>query len=39
MLGWGIGVVFHGLNAFEKLNFFKVSWEKRIAERKLGRKL
>ncbi|NVJ65119.1 MAG: 2TM domain-containing protein [Gammaproteobacteria bacterium] len=39
MIGWGIGLVFHGLNAFEKLNFFKVDWEKKIAEKKLGRKL
>ncbi|MRX28314.1 helix-turn-helix domain-containing protein [Kangiella sp. HZ709] len=39
ILGWAIGLVIHGLNAFEKLNFFKVDWEKKIAERKLGRKL
>lgn len=39
MIGWGIGLIFHGLNAFEKLNFFKVDWEKKIAEWKLGRKL
>ncbi len=39
MLGWGIGVTVHGLNAFEKLNFFKVDWERKIAEKKLGRKL
>ena len=39
LAGWGVGVIFHGLYAFEKLNFFKTDWERKIAEKKLGRKL
>ena len=38
-IGWGIGVVFHGLVAFEVINIFSVNWEKRLVEKKLGRKL
>lgn len=40
-LGWGIGLVIHGLAAFEKINFpgLGVSWEKRAIEKRLGRKL
>lgn len=39
--GWGVGVVIHGLVAFEKIHFpgFGVSWEKRAIEKRLGRKL
>ena len=39
MLGWGIGVLFHGLNVFEVFNFFCPAWEKRQIEKRLGRKL
>lgn len=39
MLGWAVGLIVHGLVAFEKLNFINVNWEKKIAEKKLGRKL
>ena len=38
-IGWGIGVVVHGLNAFEIINFFGPKWEKKLIERRLGRKL
>ncbi len=38
-LGWGIGVVNHGLNAFEVFDFFGAKWEKRQIEKRLGRKL
>ena len=38
-IGWGIGVVVHGLNAFELINFFEPKWEKKIIEKRLGRKL
>ncbi|MGF1686572.1 2TM domain-containing protein [Photobacterium japonica] len=38
-LGWGIGIVSHGLSAFEVLNFFGPEWEKRQIEKRLGRKL
>ena len=37
--GWGIGVAFHGLNAYEVINFFGPKWEKKMIEKRLGRKL
>ena len=39
MLGWGIGVLSHGLNVFEVFHFFSPAWEKRQIEKRLGRKL
>ena len=38
-LGWGIGIINHGLGAFEVLSFFGPKWEKRQIEKRLGRKL
>ncbi|KHT63288.1 XRE family transcriptional regulator [Photobacterium gaetbulicola] len=38
-MGWGIGIVSHGLSAFEVFNFFGAEWEKRQIEKRLGRKL
>ena len=38
-LGWGVGVVLHGLVAYEVIGFFSADWEKRMVEKKLGRKL
>ncbi|MDC7219003.1 MAG: 2TM domain-containing protein [Spirochaetales bacterium] len=38
-LGWGIGVMIHGLNAFEVFKVFGPDWEKRQVEKRLGRKL
>lgn len=38
-LGWGIGIINHGLHAFEVFNFFGAKWEKRQIEKRLGRKL
>lgn len=38
-LGWGIGIINHGLNAFEVFNLFGARWEKRQIEKRLGRKL
>ncbi|EGR0775346.1 helix-turn-helix domain-containing protein [Vibrio cholerae] len=38
-LGWGIGVMNHGLNAFEVFDLFGAKWEKRQIEKRLGRKL
>lgn len=33
-IGWGMGVLFHGLNVFEVFNFFGPQWEQRqIAKR------
>jgi transcriptional regulator with XRE-family HTH domain len=34
-LGWGVGVLFHGLNIFEVFNFFGPGWEKRQIEKRL----
>lgn len=41
LAGWGVGVVIHGLAAFEKIHFpgLGASWEKRAVEKRLGRKL
>lgn len=41
LLGWGVGLVIHGLVAFEKLRLPGLSsdWEKRAVEKRLGRKL
>ena len=38
-LGWGIGVISHGLSVFEVLNFFGANWEKKQIEKRLGKKL
>ncbi|WP_235869569.1 2TM domain-containing protein [Veronia nyctiphanis] len=38
-LGWGIYVAWHGLNAFDVVNFFGPEWEKKQLEKRLGRKL
>ena len=38
-MGWGIGIVSHGLSAFEVFNYFGAEWEKRQIEKRLGRKL
>lgn len=39
MLGWGIGVLVHGVNVFEMTSFFGPDWEKKQIERRLDRKL
>jgi transcriptional regulator with XRE-family HTH domain len=38
-MGWGIGVVFHGLRVFERYSPFGADWEKRQVEKRLGRKI
>ena len=38
-LGWGIGVISHGLSVFEVFDVFSPEWEKKQIEKKLGRKL
>ena len=38
-LGWGIGIINHGLTAFEVVSLFGAQWEKRQIEKRLGRKL
>jgi len=37
--GWGIGLVFHALHAHEVFDFLSPKWERRMVERRLGRKL
>ncbi|MEM7358374.1 MAG: helix-turn-helix domain-containing protein [Pseudomonadota bacterium] len=39
MLGWGIGVVSHGISVFEVFDFLGPDWEKREVEKRLGKKL
>ena len=36
-LGWGIGLIAHGLSVFEVINFFGTDWEKRQLEKRLGK--
>ncbi|HCM1502762.1 TPA: 2TM domain-containing protein [Vibrio parahaemolyticus] len=38
-MGWGIGIISHGVSAFEIFNLFDANWEKRQIEKRLGRKL
>jgi XRE family transcriptional regulator, regulator of sulfur utilization len=38
-IGWGIGLVVHGLNVFEVINIFRPNWEKKQIEKRLGRPL
>jgi XRE family transcriptional regulator, regulator of sulfur utilization len=37
--GWGIGVIIHGLVAYEVIRFLGPKWERALIERRLGRKL
>ncbi len=39
VIGWGIGVIIHGLVAYEVVNVFGPKWERRMIEKRLGRKL
>ncbi len=38
-IGWGIGVISHGLSVFEITNFFGAEWENRQIEKRLKKKL
>ena len=38
-LGWGIGVIYHGLSVYEVFNFFGADWEKKQIEKRLRRKI
>lgn len=38
-VGWGIGLLIHGIQAFEIFDFYGSDWEKRQVEKRLGRKL
>ena len=37
--GWGIGLLIHALHAYEFIDFLSPRWERRLVERRLGRKL
>ena len=38
-IGWGIGLLVHGLNVFEVINFLGPNWERKQIEKRLGRPL
>ena len=38
-LGWGIGILLHGLRVFDMVPFLNGDWERRQVEKHLGRKL
>lgn len=38
-LGWGAGMLIHGIKVFSPFKLFSPEWEKRNVEKKLGRKL
>ena len=38
-MGWGIGIVSHGIQAFELFSLFSPEWEKKQIEKRLGREL
>jgi len=39
LAGWGVGLVVHGLAAYEVIRFLGPRWERALIERRLGRKL
>lgn len=39
IIGWGAGIIAHGLSVFEVFNLFGVDWEKKQVEKRLGKKL
>ena len=38
-VGWGFGVIAHGIMAYELISFPWQNWEKKMIEKKIGRKL
>jgi transcriptional regulator with XRE-family HTH domain len=38
-MGWGIGLMFHGLRVFERFSPLGADWEKKQVEKRLGRKI
>jgi transcriptional regulator with XRE-family HTH domain len=38
-MGWGVGVLFHGLRVFDRVPFLSGQWERQQVEKYLGRKL
>jgi hypothetical protein len=39
LAGWAIGLIVHGLSAYEVVRFLGPRWERELIERRLGRKL
>ena len=39
ILGWGLGLLFHGLRVFDRIPLLTGDWERRQVEKRLGRKL
>lgn len=39
IVGWGAGIIAHGLTAFEVFSIFSASWERRQIEKRINRKL
>ena len=37
--GWGLGVIVHGLTAYEVIRFLGPKWERALIEKRLGRPL
>ncbi len=37
-MGWGIGLIMHGMSVFEIFNFFSPRWEKKQFDRRMKRK-
>ena len=37
-LGWGVGVLMHGLTVFEVFSFFSADWERKQVEKRMRRK-
>ena len=38
-MGWGIGLLFHGLRVIERFSPLGADWEKKRVEKRLGRKI
>jgi transcriptional regulator with XRE-family HTH domain len=39
IIGWGAGLLIHGLRVFDKIPLLTADWERRAVEKRLGRKL
>lgn len=37
--GWSLGLIVHGLQAYEVINIFNINWEKKMVEKRLKKKL
>ncbi|MBL4822769.1 MAG: 2TM domain-containing protein [Colwellia sp.] len=38
-MGWGIGIISHGIRSFELFSLFSPEWEKKQIDKRLGREL